>query len=54
MSAAGKEDKMDSISMTLATTEVKMKTGQQVVAINHDNRPRQRAIEVTILGTRTS
>ncbi|MBW2428112.1 MAG: YjbQ family protein, partial [Deltaproteobacteria bacterium] len=29
-----------------------LKTGtwQQVVAINHDNHPRQRTIEVTIIG----
>jgi thiamine phosphate synthase YjbQ (UPF0047 family) len=27
-----------------------MGTWQQVVAINHDNRPRQRSIEVTITG----
>jgi len=39
-------------SITLAVREGRLSTGtwQQVVAINHDNRPRTRIIEVTIVG----
>lgn len=39
-------------SITLAVREGRLSTGtwQQVVAINHDNRPRSRVIEVTIIG----
>ena len=40
-------------SIALAVRNGRLKTGtwQQVVAINHDNHPRTRAIEVTITGT---
>ena len=40
-------------SITLAVRNGRLKTGtwQQVVAINHDNHPRKRKIEVTITGT---
>ena len=39
-------------SLALAVRNGRLKTGtwQQVVAINHDNHPRKRTIEVTILG----
>ena len=39
-------------SINLAVREGRLITGtwQQVVAINHDNRPRSRVIEVTIIG----
>jgi secondary thiamine-phosphate synthase enzyme len=39
-------------SISLAVRNGKLKTGtwQQVVAINHDNHPRKRGIEVTITG----
>jgi thiamine phosphate synthase YjbQ (UPF0047 family) len=39
-------------SIALAVREARLCTGtwQQVVAINHDNRPRSRTIEVTIIG----
>ena len=39
-------------SIALAVRNGRLKTGtwQQVVAINHDNRPRKRPIEVTIVG----
>jgi secondary thiamine-phosphate synthase enzyme len=39
-------------SIALAVREGRLSTGiwQQVVAINHDNRPRSRVIEVTIIG----
>ena len=39
-------------SIHLAVRDGRIKTGtwQQVVAINHDNRPRSRTIEVTIIG----
>jgi thiamine phosphate synthase YjbQ (UPF0047 family) len=38
--------------MYCQSIEVSLKTGtwQQVVAINHDNHPRKRRIEVTITG----
>ncbi|MFC1578337.1 secondary thiamine-phosphate synthase enzyme YjbQ [Thermodesulfobacteriota bacterium] len=40
-------------SIALAVRKGRLKTGtwQQVVAINHDNHPRTRTIEVTITGT---
>jgi len=39
-------------SIALAVRNGRLKTGtwQQVVAINHDNHPRKRAIEVTVIG----
>jgi secondary thiamine-phosphate synthase enzyme len=40
-----------SIALPIRTGQLKMGTWQQVVAINHDNRSRQRTIEVTITGT---
>jgi len=41
-------------SLALAVRNGRLKTGtwQQVVAINHDNHPRKRTIEVTILGSK--
>ena len=39
-----------SIALPIRKGRLKMGTWQQVVAINHDNRPRQRSIEVTITG----
>ena len=40
-----------SIALPIRNGRLKLGTWQQVVAINHDNRERQRAIEVTIIGT---
>ncbi len=40
-----------SIALPIRMGKLKMGTWQQVVAINHDNRSRQRTIEVTITGT---
>lgn len=40
-----------SIALPVRKGQLKLGTWQQVVAINHDNRPRQRNIEVTITGT---
>jgi thiamine phosphate synthase YjbQ (UPF0047 family) len=40
-----------SIALPIRKGCLKLGTWQQVVAINHDNRPRQRSIEVTITGT---
>jgi secondary thiamine-phosphate synthase enzyme len=40
-----------SIALPIRRGQLKMGTWQQVVAINHDNRSRQRTIEVTITGT---
>jgi len=40
-----------SIALPIRMGKLKMGTWQQVVAINHDNRSRQRTIEVTIIGT---
>ena len=40
-----------SIALPVRKRRLTMGTWQQVVAINHDNRPRQRTIEVTIIGT---
>ncbi len=39
-----------SIALPVRNRRLKLGTWQQVVAINHDNRPRTRAIEVTIMG----
>ena len=40
-----------SIALPIRKGRLKTGTWQQVVAINHDNRSRQRSIEVTITGT---
>jgi secondary thiamine-phosphate synthase enzyme len=40
-----------SIVLPVRNGSLKIGTWQQVVAINHDNHPRKRAIEVTIIGT---
>ncbi len=40
-----------SIALPIRKGRLKMGTWQQVVAINHDNRRRQRTVEVTIIGT---
>ncbi|MGD9239539.1 MAG: secondary thiamine-phosphate synthase enzyme YjbQ [Desulfobacterales bacterium] len=40
-----------SIALPVRKGRLKMGTWQQVVAINHDNRARQRSIEITITGT---
>ncbi|MEJ2101608.1 MAG: secondary thiamine-phosphate synthase enzyme YjbQ [Desulfobacterales bacterium] len=40
-----------SIALPIRKRRLKTGTWQQVVAINHDNRSRQRTIEVTITGT---
>jgi secondary thiamine-phosphate synthase enzyme len=39
-----------SIDLPIRNGRLKLGTWQQAVAINHDNRARQRTIEVTILG----
>lgn len=39
-----------SITLPIRNGDLKIGTWQQVVAINHDNRPRTRRIEVTITG----
>lgn len=39
-----------SIALPIRMGKLKRGTWQQVVAINHDNRPRQRTVEVTITG----
>jgi len=41
------------IVLPIRNGSLKTGTWQQVVAINHDNRPRKRSIEVTITGTRS-
>ena len=41
-----------SIALAVRNGQLKTGTWQQVVAINHDNHPRMREIEVTITGTR--
>ncbi len=41
-----------SITLPVRNRRLKLGTWQQVVAINHDNRPRTRSIEVTITGTK--
>jgi len=40
-----------SITLPIRDGSLKLGTWQQLVAINHDNRPRSRKIEVTITGT---
>ncbi|MDY6825534.1 MAG: YjbQ family protein [Thermodesulfobacteriota bacterium] len=40
-----------SIIIAVRKGSMKLGTWQQVVAINHDNRARERVIEVTIMGT---
>ena len=40
-----------SITLPIRNGNLKLGTWQQVVAINHDNHPRSRQIEVTITGT---
>ncbi|UCH22523.1 MAG: YjbQ family protein [Deltaproteobacteria bacterium] len=40
-----------SIAVPVRGGRLRLGTWQQIVAVNHDNRPRTRAIEVTILGT---
>lgn len=40
-----------SMSLPVRDRQLKLGTWQQVVAINHDNHPRKRAIEVSIVGT---
>ena len=40
-----------SITLPIRDGSLKLGTWQQLVAINHDNRPRTRKIEVTITGT---
>ena len=39
-----------SITLPIRAGKMRLGTWQQVVAINHDNRPRRRSIEVTIIG----
>ena len=41
-----------SIVLPVRNGKLKRGTWQQVVAINHDNRPRTRTVEVTIIGTK--
>jgi len=41
-----------SIVLPVRNGELKRGTWQHVVAINHDNRPRTRTVEVTIIGTK--
>ena len=40
-----------SIVLPVRNGTLKRGTWQQVVAVNHDNRPRTRSVEVTIMGT---
>lgn len=40
-----------SISLQIRNGRLKLGTWQQVVVINHDNRPRKRGVEVTITGS---
>jgi secondary thiamine-phosphate synthase enzyme len=42
-----------SIAVPVRSGQLKLGTWQQVVAINHDNGPRKRSIEVTIIGLST-
>jgi secondary thiamine-phosphate synthase enzyme len=42
-----------SIVLPIRNGSLKTGTWQQVVAINHDNHPRKRTIEVTIVGTQS-
>ena len=39
-----------SITLPLRSGKLRLGTWQQVVAINHDNHPRKRSIEVTLIG----
>jgi secondary thiamine-phosphate synthase enzyme len=39
-----------SLALPVRNAKLKLGTWQQVVAINHDNRPRTRTVEVTITG----
>lgn len=39
-----------SISIPVRNGQIRLGTWQQVVVINHDNRPRERTIEVSIIG----
>jgi secondary thiamine-phosphate synthase enzyme len=41
-----------SIVLPIRNGKLRRGTWQQVVAINHDNRPRKRTVEVTIIGTK--
>jgi secondary thiamine-phosphate synthase enzyme len=41
-----------SLHLPVREGRLRLGTWQQVVAINHDNRPRRRPIEVTVIGTR--
>jgi len=41
-----------SIVLPIRNGKLRRGTWQQVVAINHDNRPRTRTVEVTIIGTK--
>ncbi len=43
-----------SISIPVRKGKLKLGTWQQVVAVNHDNRSRNRVIEVTIMGEKES
>jgi secondary thiamine-phosphate synthase enzyme len=40
-----------SIAVPIRNKALRLGTWQQVVAVNHDNRPRKRTLEVTITGT---
>ncbi|MEE4270235.1 MAG: secondary thiamine-phosphate synthase enzyme YjbQ [Thermoanaerobaculales bacterium] len=40
-----------SIQLPIREGRLRLGTWQQVVVINHDNRPRRRTIEVTVIGT---
>ena len=42
-----------SIVLPIRNGRLRLGTWQQVVAINHDNRPRTRPVEVTIIGTKS-
>jgi secondary thiamine-phosphate synthase enzyme len=39
-----------SITVPVRAGKLKLGTWQQIVALNHDNRPRKRSIEITIVG----
>ena len=43
-----------SIALPIRNRRLRLGTWQQVVAVNHDNRPRKRTIEVTVTGTTES
>jgi secondary thiamine-phosphate synthase enzyme len=42
-----------SIALPVRNGKLRLGTWQQAVAVNHDNKPRKRIIEVTIIGTKT-